>query len=108
MGDPKVQFNTRVPKATRKHVERRALDEGWDNGLQVLAGLILFECLSEDDRKAFIRIATRVGRAADGWERFLAGQVAIESGVLNRKSVKSLIGTLDEAIERERELRRPA
>lgn len=85
------QLKVVVPGEVLGHLDDRFRNDGWEKGLQVLAGLIAFEYLPELEQKRMIRIATRATLHEVDWDKFLRRAHDRDDDIVNDKTLKAML-----------------
>lgn len=88
--DKTMQINCRLPMATVERVDYRWHRKGWDRRLQIIAGLIAFDMMSDADRERLISLATWAVDREKFWDDLGGGAVGGLSNMVDHEAVERL------------------
>lgn len=88
---PKEQLNARIPVDVLRHVDGRVLRKVWDRPVQVVGGLIAFECLGEKAQEAVASAAKRVLAGESSWAAVLDETGRKPGGIASEKTLQRMM-----------------
>lgn len=101
------QFKCVLPEDVLRHLEAEYLQRGWEKPLQMVAGLVALECLSDPMRLTMIRWAVAISQGDVTWEALANANRSRKAEALDQRTLLTALESLMQAGKPRPKKRRP-